>query len=221
LFLDQPTVVTNLGCYGHRYDRKAELLDKLIAKWIWHPQDDYCLYNQTILARKTFFLDGMLDSAQLRITADTSYRLVINDEWVNDGPCRSWPEHYQYDEINVVPFLHRALPPEVLEVLFELNSERAVVPATVQATIKFGGLKDETLAFAKGNDFFHTGGISLVFVGHGGGRLGIKREESRIKNTEFSYCQNLVLCGMWARARSSHSNPFGQADEKSARNRDR
>ena len=80
-------------------------MDKLIAKWIWHPQDDYCLYNQTILARKTFFLDGMLDSAQLRITADTSYRLVINDEWVNDGPCRSWPEHYQYDEINVVPFL--------------------------------------------------------------------------------------------------------------------
>lgn len=43
------------------------------------------------------------------ITADTRYRLSINGKWVNDGPCRSWPDRYQYDVINVKPYLKTGL----------------------------------------------------------------------------------------------------------------
>lgn len=76
----------------------------LTAKWIWQAQKDYNVYNQTIVARKTVRLDGV-QQAQMRITADTFYRLFINDQWVNDGPCRSWPEHFQYDAFDVTAYL--------------------------------------------------------------------------------------------------------------------
>lgn len=77
---------------------------ELTANWIWRKQSDYHLYNQTIVARKTFRLASVA-RASLAITADSYYRLFINGEWVNDGPCRSWPEHFQYDVLDVAPYL--------------------------------------------------------------------------------------------------------------------
>lgn len=76
----------------------------LVAKWIWTNQADYNIYNQTIVARKQFALDR-IDRGVMRITADSFYRLYVNGQWVNDGPCRSWPEHFQYDVIDVTPYL--------------------------------------------------------------------------------------------------------------------
>lgn len=74
------------------------------ASWIWNKRDNYACYNDTIEARKEVTLPA-IKAATLRITADTSYRLLINGEWVADGPSRSWPEHYQYDVIPVAGFL--------------------------------------------------------------------------------------------------------------------
>ncbi|MBX7255023.1 MAG: alpha-L-rhamnosidase N-terminal domain-containing protein [Candidatus Hydrogenedentes bacterium] len=81
----------------------AEAAD-LTAKWIWHPQESYHEYNDTIMARKEFTLPEFTN-ARLAITADTRYRLFINGTWVNDGPCRSWPDHYQYDVLDVAAHL--------------------------------------------------------------------------------------------------------------------
>ena len=78
------------------------------AKWIWIKQANYVAYNQTILARKTFTL-GELVSATIHITADSNYRLFINGQWVNDGPGRSWPEHFKYDEIDVSLYLRQGV----------------------------------------------------------------------------------------------------------------
>ncbi len=80
----------------------------LTAKWIWQEQPDYNVYNQTIVARKMVRLEGA-QRAQMRITADTFYRLFINGQWVNDGPCRSWPEHFQYDAFDVTAHLRPGL----------------------------------------------------------------------------------------------------------------
>lgn len=74
------------------------------ASWIWRNGARDSHYNDTIEARKTFEADGHA-SATLRITADSFYRLYINDAWVGDGPARSWPSHYQYDVIDVTPYL--------------------------------------------------------------------------------------------------------------------
>lgn len=77
---------------------------KLAAKWIWKKQLDYTQYNQTIIAKKEFYL-GKIKKAVVMITADSSYRLYCNGLWINDGPCRSWPEHYQYDQIDITRYL--------------------------------------------------------------------------------------------------------------------
>ncbi len=78
---------------------------KVKAKWIWKKLGNYSGYNHTIIAKKSFTL-GPLDCAIIRITADSFYRLFINGQWVNDGPCRSWPERFQYDAIDVTGYLH-------------------------------------------------------------------------------------------------------------------
>jgi len=64
------------------------------AKWIWKKQRSYNPRHQTVVARKEIRL-GDIRQATMRVTADGSYRLYVNGEWVNDGPCRSWPEHFQ------------------------------------------------------------------------------------------------------------------------------
>ena len=76
----------------------------LTAKWIWRAQGETNPYNQTIVARKSFTLEEP-KQATLRITADSFYRLFVNGHWVNDGPSRAWPEHFQYDVLDVTPYL--------------------------------------------------------------------------------------------------------------------
>ena len=76
----------------------------LTAKWIWRDQADANPYNQMIVARKRVSLERVR-AATMAITADTWYRLLINGQWVNDGPCRAWPEHFQYDVLDVTSYL--------------------------------------------------------------------------------------------------------------------
>ena len=77
----------------------------LSACWIWRKSDDYNRYNETVVFRKTLSLPTM-SSARVAITADSYYRLFLNGRWVNDGPGRSWPDHFQYDEFDVSAYLH-------------------------------------------------------------------------------------------------------------------
>ena len=86
----------------------------LAANWIWRKQGSYRPRNQTVIARRRFSLKSVA-LASIKITADCRYRLLINGEWVNDGPARSWPEHYQYDEIDVTSYLTRG--PNLIEVV--------------------------------------------------------------------------------------------------------
>jgi alpha-L-rhamnosidase len=77
---------------------------ELKAKWIWRDGADCKAYNQTIVAHKTFRLERPR-RATLCITADSFYRLSINGRWIGDGPCRSYPEHFQYDVMDVTSYL--------------------------------------------------------------------------------------------------------------------
>ena len=78
----------------------------IAAKWIWLAQADGPIYNQTIIARKSVQLDKPRQGT-MRITADSFYRLYVNGQWVADGPCRCWPEHFQYDVLDVSNYLRQ------------------------------------------------------------------------------------------------------------------
>ena len=100
------------------------------AKWIWKKQRNYKTYNQTILARKTFKV-GSFEDAVIRISADSNYRLFINGEWMNDGPSRSWPEHFKYDAIDVASYLSRG--ENTIEVIANCFGAGVMTRYTVQA----------------------------------------------------------------------------------------
>ena len=75
----------------------------LSCKWIWSNNDRVKAYNQAAVFVREFELKRC-KNAKIAITADSWYRLKINGEWINDGPCRNYPNHYQYDEIDNVTF---------------------------------------------------------------------------------------------------------------------
>lgn len=75
------------------------------AQWIWNKQDNYNLYNQTVILKKTFQINSEIKNAELAISADTFYRLYVNGEWLNDGPARAYPKHYNYDLLDLAAYL--------------------------------------------------------------------------------------------------------------------
>jgi hypothetical protein len=79
-------------------------MKKLSAKWIWSAKSGKDNYNQAVVARREFKV-GKFEHASVRITADSYYRLYVNDSWVCDGPARAWPEHYQYDEVDITSYI--------------------------------------------------------------------------------------------------------------------
>lgn len=74
------------------------------AKWIWarvaNPEP-----FQFVKFRKTFESPVRPETATAFITADTFYRLWINDQLVMHGPARSSYGHATVDVLNVLPFL--------------------------------------------------------------------------------------------------------------------
>ncbi len=75
---------------------------KISAQWIWARQENESTYNWTIMAVREFSAKDV-KRATLIITADSYYRLFLNADWICDGPCRSWPEHFKYDVVDITP----------------------------------------------------------------------------------------------------------------------
>lgn len=78
------------------------------AVWIWSNDDlGVNQYHQTRVFRKNFNVEDVdkIVDAKIKISADSYYRLKINQTIVNDGPARNYPDSYQYDLIDVKKFL--------------------------------------------------------------------------------------------------------------------
>src|SRR6185436_9335432 len=50
---------------------------------------------------------------------------------------------------------HHGFPPEVAQVVLELDAEWAVIPEAVDAAVDFRGLEDEAAALAEGDQLLH------------------------------------------------------------------
>ena len=66
-------------------------------------EDDERFLNRHILFRKRF--EAGSGKAILKITADDYYKLYINGCFVTQGPAASYPQAYNYNEIDVTPFM--------------------------------------------------------------------------------------------------------------------
>ena len=77
------------------------------AKWIWLANyDDTSVTGQVVLFRKMFHLQNKPKKpVLLRVSADTRYRLFVNNVSVSFGPCKSYLSRWYYDTIDISPHL--------------------------------------------------------------------------------------------------------------------
>lgn len=68
------------------------------GQWIWVNEG---MEADAILARRTFALSSLPDSAILRITASSQYQLFLNGQYIGRGPARSAPHHQSFDILDV------------------------------------------------------------------------------------------------------------------------
>ncbi len=78
-----------------------------LSKWIWPESHNWDIHNSYALFRKTFELAAVPRRARLCITADQSYQLSINGEYVCRGPARGFQSHWPYDEVDVRAYLRK------------------------------------------------------------------------------------------------------------------
>ncbi|CAG8045264.1 unnamed protein product [Penicillium olsonii] len=78
------------------------------APWIWLPthHEDESQPGRYFLFRKSFHWkrDGH-DAFPVHISADSRYRLFVNGQRVSFGPCKSYPERWYYETVDILPFL--------------------------------------------------------------------------------------------------------------------
>jgi len=75
--------------------------------WIWYDHYGYEDVNVFMLARKSFNLKSIPKKAEIKITADTRYKLYVNGEFVNYGPARGYLEHYPFDRVDISRYLRK------------------------------------------------------------------------------------------------------------------
>ncbi|MEZ0299986.1 MAG: alpha-L-rhamnosidase C-terminal domain-containing protein [Candidatus Methylacidiphilales bacterium] len=76
------------------------------AVWIWPESPCWDLHNGYALFRKTFEFSTLPNEyALLSITADQSYQLYINGNYICRGPARGFQSHWPYDQFDVLPYL--------------------------------------------------------------------------------------------------------------------
>lgn len=72
---------------------------------MWADTAFYDLQNTYALFRHSFDLPRVPEHAPLFITADQSYRLYLNGQFICRGPARGFQASWPYDEVDVAPFL--------------------------------------------------------------------------------------------------------------------
>jgi alpha-L-rhamnosidase len=66
------------------------------ARWVWCREGEPRAYNAWAWFRCQFTWNGALP-IDLRLSADSRYRLWVNDRWAGEGPVRGWPDAWYHD----------------------------------------------------------------------------------------------------------------------------
>ena len=77
------------------------------ARWIWPESAHWDMHNCYAQFRKSFDLQTLPRRAPLYITADQSYHLYVNGQFICRGPARGYQSHWPYDEVDVRPYLRK------------------------------------------------------------------------------------------------------------------
>ncbi|TAF73058.1 MAG: hypothetical protein EAZ53_13925 [Bacteroidetes bacterium] len=87
-------------------NEESELLVKApsTAKFVWSDNEGIGRNLYTNF-RKSFSINGKIETAIINLFVDSSYQIFVNGEFVNQGPLRFDPRFPVYDSIDLKPFL--------------------------------------------------------------------------------------------------------------------
>ncbi|RHZ47015.1 uncharacterized protein CDV56_101018, partial [Aspergillus thermomutatus] len=79
------------------------------AQWIWAPNhhEEDNAPARYFLFRKSFqwSLSSDLKELPVHVSADSRYRLYVNGHRASFGPCKSYPERWYYETVDIRPYL--------------------------------------------------------------------------------------------------------------------
>lgn len=77
------------------------------AQWVWPLNQCDLGVNVYVQFRRDFNLSSVPSRAKMFITADQSYVLYVNGQYVCRGPARGFQTSWPYDEVDIAPHLRR------------------------------------------------------------------------------------------------------------------
>lgn len=76
------------------------------ASWIFHPSyDDTCNPGSITLFRREFTVSKIHMKFNIKVTADTRYRLFLNGRSISVGPCKGTLSAWHYESIDALSLL--------------------------------------------------------------------------------------------------------------------
>ncbi|OJJ42278.1 hypothetical protein ASPZODRAFT_77269 [Penicilliopsis zonata CBS 506.65] len=88
------------------------------ARWIWLPGfDDTRNPGAVVLFRKTFCLTTVPSRFVIRVTADSRYKLRLNNQLISLGPCKGTVDHWYFERVDVADVLQAGVNVLAAEVL--------------------------------------------------------------------------------------------------------
>lgn len=142
--------------------------------------------NRHILFRKSFVLEEMAENALLRITADDYYKLYINGTFVALGPAPSYHFCYNYNEIDVSPYLKKGENIVAVHTLYQGLINRAWQSGDLRHGLWLELLCGETMVLASDESFkcaVHSAYCEMGTVGYDTGFL--EKYDSRSGHVGF------------------------------------
>ena len=110
----------------------TQQVDALHKNWIWvEGWEDSSTDNtagRIVTFTRPLSLQHVPHTAIVHITADTRYKLLVNDARVTVGPSRSSPERWLYDTIDIAPFLKQGDNTITVVVMRYFYATRAAMP---------------------------------------------------------------------------------------------
>lgn len=121
------------------------------AEYIWaHLQTN--MRNEYVYFRNEVNLKEVVSSANLHLYASSRYQLFVNENFINFGPARAYPQHPEFDSFEISPWLKPGKNVIAVKVLYN-GIENFQVPESRPGLIAWGKIQQS------------SGDISLITPG--------------------------------------------------------
>jgi hypothetical protein len=137
-----PAVLQVVPCHAQPEGEASYRYRQWDAEWITPPATDTQAYG-VYLFRKEISLPALPTALRVHVSADNRYQLYVNDRQVGMGPIRGDIEHWNYETLDLAPYLKPGTNVVSARVWNEGPEKMAEAQVSLQTAFILQGLSDE------------------------------------------------------------------------------